>query len=399
MFTAATVTSDDSYSLALGRKLGRSLQRELGQPPNACWLFCAPKSGLQDPLDGINETVETRNIIGCTTAGEMSCAGYHRDSAVLAGIASDQIDFTIAYAENLSRNCELAGKQLADRLSPSVQYIQLFTDGISGNGCAILRGILSVLGEEVPIAGGTAGDNGKFHRTWQFAGRKLLTDAAVAIGFSGDFHLGTGVRSGWSPIGLAKKVTRASGNILYELNDEPALQVYQRFLGKHAEKLPAVGVEYPLGLVGKCLDGDSGDYYLLRATMSVDRQEESIRFAGEIPEGAMVHLTCGDSSSILAATTEAARLADAEIGDADSAMVFFYSCMARKIVLGQRTQEELDRVREVFGRQVPVVGFYTYGEYSRVSCDSPNLLHNETATISAIGIQDSSLRSQLASGP
>ena len=100
----------------------------------------------------------------------------------------------------------------------------------------------------------------------------------------------------------------------------------------------------------------------------------------------MVHLTCGDSSSILAATTEAARLADAEIGDAHPAMVFFYSCMARKIVLGQRTQEELDRVREVFGEQVPVVGFYTYGEYSRVGCDNSSLLHNETATISVIGI-------------
>ena len=386
MLTAATVTSGDKYSLALGRNLGESLQNELGQSPNACWLFCAPKAGLQDLLDGINESVGTRNIIGCTTDGEMSCEGYRKESAVLGGIASDQIEFTISYAENLRQNCELAGKQLAEALSPSVQYMQLFTDGVLGNGCAILRGLLSVLGEEVPVAGGTAGDNGKMQRTWQFAGRKLLTDAAVAIGFSGHFHLGTGVRSGWSPIGLAKKVTRASGNILYELNGEPALQVYERFLGKHAEKLPAVGVEYPLGLVGNCLDDDSGDYYLLRATMSVDRREKSIRFAGEIPEGAMVHLTCGDSSSILAATTEAARIADSEIGDARSAMVFFYSCMARKIVLGQRTQEELDRVREVFGWQVPVVGFYTYGEYSRVSCDSPSLLHNETATISVIGV-------------
>ena len=355
-------------------------------PPNACWLFCAPKAGLQDLLDGINETVGTRNIVGCTTDGEMSCDGYHKESAVLGGIASDQIDFTISYADNLSRDCELAGKQLADGLSSSVQYVQLFTDGILGNGCAVLRGIISVLGEQVPIAGGTAGDSGKMRRTWQFAGGNLLTDAAVAVGFSGDFRLGTGVRSGWSPIGLAKQVTRASGNILYELNGEPALQVYERFLGKHAEKLPAVGVEYPLGLVGKCLDGDRGDYYLLRATMSVDRQQESIRFAGEIPEGTMVHLTCGDRGSILAATTEAARLAEAELGDARSAMVFFYSCMARKIVLGQRTQEEFDCVREVFGRQVPIVGFYTYGEYSRVSCDSPSLLHNETATISVIGI-------------
>ena len=90
MFTAATVTSDENYSLDLGRNLGKALQRQLGQPPNACWLFCAPKEGLKDLLVGVNETVETRNIVGCTTAGEMSCVGYHKESAVLGGIASDQ---------------------------------------------------------------------------------------------------------------------------------------------------------------------------------------------------------------------------------------------------------------------------------------------------------------------
>ena len=386
MLTAATVASNELYSLDLGRKLGLDLQRELGQPPNACWLFCSPKQGLKDLLNGVNETVGTRNIVGCTTDGEMTSDGYATGSAILGGISSDQIDFTIAHAENLSRNCELAGKQLADKLSPAVQYVQLFSDGITGNGCGILRGILSVFGKDLPIAGGTAGDDGKFHRTWQFAGNQLLTDAAVAIGFEGDFHLGTGVRSGWSPIGLAKKVTRASGNVLYELNGEPALQVYERFLGKHAEKLPAVGVEYPLGLVGKCLEDDSGDYYLLRATMSVDRQEGSIRFAGEIPEGASVHLTCGDNSSILEATSEAARLANEEMGDSHPQMIFFYSCMARKIILGQRTNEELDRVRRLFGAKVPLIGFYTYGEYCRLRCNSPSQFHNETATISVIGV-------------
>ena len=386
MFTAATVTSDKSYSINLGRDLGEALQRKLGQPPDACWLFCAPKNRLPELLNGVNEAAGTGNIVGCTTDGEMSAEGYHKDSVVLGGIVSDQIDFSVASVQHLSQDFELAGQQLAGRLAPQVRYVQLFSDGISGNGCAILRGMMSVLGESVPISGGTAGDSGKFQRTWQFAGGKLLTDAAVAIGFSGDFHLGTGVKSGWSPIGLAKKVTRASGNVLYELNGEPALQVYERFLGKHAENLPAVGVEYPLGLIGQCLGDGYDDYYLLRATMSVDRQHGSIQFAGEIPQGAVVHFTCGDSNSILTATADAARLASVEIGDVAPAMVFFYSCMARKIVLGQRTGEELDRVREVFGPEVPVLGFYTYGEYSRTGCDQPSLLHNETATISVIGI-------------
>ena len=78
---------------------------------------------------------------------------------------------------------------------------------MSGNGCALLRGMAAVLGEDLPISGGTAGDNGKFDRTWQFAGNRVFSDAAVAIGFSGDLKLGTGITSGWTPIGLAKKVT------------------------------------------------------------------------------------------------------------------------------------------------------------------------------------------------
>ncbi len=101
-------------------------------------------------------------------------------------------------------------------------------------------------GPHVPIAGGTAGDNGEFRNTWQFFGGDVLSDAIVAVGFSGDFSIGTGVSSGWSPIGIAKKVTKACGNIVYELNGQPALEVYERFLGKHADQLPSVGVEYPL---------------------------------------------------------------------------------------------------------------------------------------------------------
>ncbi len=386
MFEAATVHVVEAFSDELGRKMGTALVERLGAPPTACWLFCAPKRGMASLLRGIAETIGTQTIIGCTTDGEMSCHGYQTGSAVLGGIATSQISFCVAHAENLSRNCELAGKRIAKQLPPTVRYIQLFSDGITGNGCAILRGIFSILGDEIPVAGGTAGDDGKFRQTWQFAGRELLSDAVVAIGFSGEFHLGTGVRSGWSPIGLAKTVTKASGNVLYELNGEPALQVYERFLGKHAEKLPAVGVEYPLGLVGRCLEGENGDYYLLRATMSVNREQGSIQFAGEIPQGATVHLTCGDISAILEATSEAARRAHLELEHASPAMVFFYSCMARKIVLGQRTGEELSRVRQEFGIQVPVLGFYTYGEFCRVSCGNPSLLHNETATVSVIGI-------------
>lgn len=385
MLKAAVVASEDVFTRELGRRLGRELIEKIGQPPGACWVFCAPGKGLAALLDGISDAVGTPNIVGCTTDGEVSPLGLTTDSVVLGGMASDELAFQVVVVEGLGTDSEAAGRQLADSLAEDTCYIQLFSDGLTGNGCALLRGIEARFGPELPIAGGTAGDNGKFQQTWQLAGNRVFSDAAVAMGFSGPLKLGTGIRSGWSPIGLPKKVTRSSGNVLYELNGEPALHVFERFLGEHAEKLPAIGVEYPLGLLGQWGDVGEEDYYLLRATMAVDRKEGSIRFAGEVPEGAMVSLTCADTHSILAAAEKAARLALADLHGRKPALIFCYSCMARKIVLGRLTQQEINRIRAVIGTTVPIIGFYTYGEYCRIGCDGPSLLHNETVTLSVLG--------------
>lgn len=386
MFKAATVSVKNRCSRETGRRLGKALVEKLGGFPQACWLFCSPQNDLQELLKGIVSAVRTRTLVGCTTDGEISSEGFCTGSAVLGGIVTDQVEFQVARVNSLGQDSERAGKELARALPAQASYVQLFSDGITGNGCALLRGLTAVLGRQIPISGGTAGDGGEFVRTWQFAGDQLLTDAAVAISFAGDFKVGTGVCSGWSPLGIAKRVTRASGNVLYELGGQPALEVYERFLGRHAERLPAVGVEYPLGLVDETGDCGGGDYHLLRATMSVNREEGSISFAGEIPEGAMVRMTCGDTTAILEATSQAAQMAQDDLGDRTPAMVFFYSCMARKIVLGRRTKEEVERIRQKVGKEIPILGFYTYGEYCRVKAGGPSFLHNETATVALLGI-------------
>jgi hypothetical protein len=385
MFKAATVLLKEPFSLNSGRKFAEALVQKLGKQPDACWLYCSPELGMEDLLAGICAVIETPNLIGCTTDGEISDMGLTSGSAVLGGFFSDRIACRVVSAENIDKDGEQVGKELAAKLPESVQYIQLLSDGLTGNGCALLRGMVSVLGEAVPIVGGTAGDAGKFIQTWQFIGNRVLTNSAVAIGFTGEFKASEGIQAGWSPVGLPKKVTRAAGNILYELNGESALEVFKRFLGKHAEGLPAVGVEYPLGIIRQCTDGVDANYYQLRATMSVDHDDGSLRFAGEIPEGSMVHLTCGDISSILEATRKAVAIAREGLGGTPPGMVFYYGCMARKKVLGLRTKDEYALIRKGFGRDVPILGFYTYGEFCRVGCGGPCLLHNETAVVSVIG--------------
>ncbi len=385
MIKAKTIQWTDGFSRSAGRTMGQKLIDNLGSMPNACWLFCAPEKDMEDLVKGVYDVIGPCPLIGCTTDGEISSDGFSTDSAVLGAIATDQITFETVIAKNISRDSEQAGRELAAGFSESVRYVQLFSDGLTGDGSAILRGMASEFAGTIPVSGGTSGDSGKFVKTWQFLGDQVYTDAAVAIGFCGDFRLGTGVRSGWSRIGLPKKVTRADGNVLFELNGESALNVYERFLGKHAENLPAVGVEYPLGIVNKIDGADEDEQLLLRATMSVDRQEGSIRFAGEIPEGAMVYLTCGDKSSILDATGEAIAQALDDLGeDRQPSIVFFYSCMARKTLLGLRIKDEIERVCSQLQPDVPVLGFYTYGEYCRAGCEQPSQLHNETATLSVI---------------
>ncbi len=386
MFLAQTVISKEPFTRISGQKLGEALCEKLGSMPKACWLFCSCNPGIESFVEGIVEAVGTKMIVGCTTDGEISDMGINTKSAVLAGVVTDQIEFEMAMSENIGKDARNAGNRLAEQFDSKTTYIQIFSDGLTASGCEILKGIQAVLGRRIPISGATAGDDGKFVKTFQFAGNRVFSDAVVGIGFSGCFKVGLGVHSGWSPIGLAKKITKSKGNVLYELNHEPALKVYERFLGKHANKLPSVGVEYPLGLIDRYWTLSDSDYCLLRATMSVNRNDGSITFAGDVPEGTMVRLTCADSSSVLEAAKKATLFALEQLGKSSPVITFVYSCMARKIVLGRRIAEELDQIRKAAGWEIPLVGFFSYGEFSPINPSGTCVLHNETVAVGLIGI-------------
>ncbi len=386
MIKGATVAAKQPFSRDVGRRMGKQLVDKLGGTPHACWLFCEPGHGMEELVGGIVETAGTKNLVGCTTDGEVSSSGFSTRSAVLGGMVSDRIKFDVTSASGLKANSEWAGKQLAKQLPAKARHVQLLSDGLTGNGCAILRGMHSVIPASVTISGGTAGDARKFQQTWQFIGNRVLTDSAVAISFSGDFKVGTGVRSGWLSAGAPKKVTRASGNVVYELDGRPALEVYRQYLGKLTDQLPFVGVQFPFGIVVD--EGlQLGEDPVLRAPMTINHQEGSVTFAGEIPEGATVVLTTGGTrANMLDASGDAAMLAMENMGGGTNpGMIFFYSCMARKMLLGEHTREEVDRILGVVGSGTPIIGFYTYGEFCPSMGGTQCKLHNETATVTVIG--------------
>ena len=390
MIQAFTAVSTRKDAFDAGHEATLAAMAKLSTKPDMLWVFGAISYDQQKLLDGIAAAAPGVQVIGCTTDGEISIKGLSINSVVVMALASDTIRFHTASVGNLLKGSYYAGSQIGEAFQGlGCRYIQIFSDGLSGNADRIIQGIKAQMGDDIQIAGGTAGDGGDFKRTFQYLGNRALTNSIVAVAFQGQFGFGTGTACGWFPVGIAKKVTRAVGNVVYELDGQPALQAYERFLGKHAEHLPAVGVEYPLGLLNSDSEAEEEDYFLCRATMGVDRQEGAIIFAGDVPEGSLVKMTIGNEEDIIKAAKGAAQSAIDRLRQTSQELkpqaIFLFSCMARKIVLGTRTDEEILAVQESVGKDVPIIGFYTYGEFCPIGECNISSFHNETATLTVIG--------------
>ncbi len=330
--------------------------------------------------------------IGCTTSGEITSHGLSMDSVCVFLFSSARVSARTAQMP-LSAGSLEAGRAVATSLrADNAKVLFLLPDGLAGNGSAIIRGAQEVLGQGFVIAGGTAGDRERFVKTYQLCDGELLSGgiSAMMLYTNGALETGFGVMSGWKPIGIAKTVTSAEGNVVYRIEDQTALDLYSTFLGDKVAQLPAIGYEFPFGLIdesGKIeqpSNHSDDEYILLRSPMSVDREKGSVTFAAEIPEGAKVKITMAKASDVIEAARVAAEGAMSRMSGRPDAVLFF-SCVARKLVLGSRISREINAAQAVFGADVPMAGFYSYGEIANCGTVHPHCrFHNETATFLAL---------------
>jgi hypothetical protein len=194
-----------------------------------------------------------------------------------------------------------------------------------------------------------------------------------------DLAVTHGSKGGWDIFGLERRVTRSDGNILYELDGKPALRLYKDYLGERASGLPATALLFPLSM-----RADAGDEkQLVRTVLSVDEAAQSLTFAGDIPTGSIVQLMRANFDRLVQGASDAATQARVTQAGASDILSLAISCVGRRLVLGERTEEELEATLEVLPSRAKQVGFYSYGEISPFasgSCD----LHNQTMTLSTI---------------
>jgi hypothetical protein len=273
------------------------------------------------------------------------------------------------------------GEELARQLKdPALRHVFVLSDGLKVNGSDLARGLASGVSEGVSITGGLSGDSTNFAETWVVAGDGAGPQRVAAIGLYGDdLRVGYGSMGGWEPFGPVRTITRAEGNVLYELDGRSALDLYKTYLGDHANQLPSSALLFPIVVTEP--DGGQG---VVRTVLAVDEQQKSMTFAGDIPQGGTAQLMKTNVDDLVDGATAAAEASLRGLGDARPDLALLVSCVGRKLVMKQRIEEEVEAIRDVFGADTKITGFYSYGELCPFSQGEECRLHNQTMTVTAL---------------
>jgi hypothetical protein len=321
--------------------------------------------------------------LGCSTAGEISQHGVSEGSCIVTAIAFDQVQIEETSTSLQSmQDSHAAGQRLAQGLSKSgLRAVLLFGQGLNINGSALISGMSSLLPAGVLITGGLAGDDAAFKETWVLDSSGVYNDRVACVGLYGEqLQLDHGSFGGWMPFGPARKVTRSVDNVLFELDGEPALDVYKRYLGEHAKDLPASGLLFPFDM----LDSDHAEVGLIRTILAIDEAQGSMTLAGDIDPKGFLRLMHASTNALIDGAEAAAKAAANTLQHPGQGLALLVSCVGRKLVMGGRVEEEVEAVADVFGQASVITGFYSYGEISPYSGQTACHLHNQTMTITTL---------------
>jgi len=387
--TASGASTARSTAVA-GREAARQAMAGLGdRKAGFGFLFCSPEHDLATALRTVRLETHGTDVIGSTTAGEITERGRTQRGLALLLVAPENTAHRIAFAKGMAQP-EQAAATLGDGFKQTQQAAMrarqvhsttvLLTDGLAGTGEALVEAVRAKTDVFQQIVGGAAGDAGKFEATLVGAGDEASTGAAAALHCFGARPWGVGVGHGLEPNSESLRVTRATANTLYELDGRPAFEAYRA----HAR---ARGIDLQPGSAGPYLIGNElgifrfGEFIRARAPLSVGA-DGSLTCAAEVPEGAAVCILDGEPEKMVAAAKQAAEEARANLEGAAAAGVLLFDCVCRGMILDRRFDEEVHAVRDVFG-EVPVAGFCTYGEIAQYRAARDGW-HNATAVVVAI---------------
>jgi len=326
------------------------------------------------------ELFPTAKIVGCSSSGNILNSQVSQYPLVATAISFDTSWVEISSINfNEGDDIEKLSENLINNLpKENLKHIFLMSDGLLINGSQLTRGI-NKINKFTTVTGGMAGDGARFLETYVIANNIPTQRTIVAVGFYGNsLSVQSGCFAGWSEFGTQRTITKSDGNILYEIDGQPALDLYKKYLGEYASSLPNSGLRYPLNI-----KENDDSHEIIRTLLSINEEDKSITFAGDVPTGFKARLMKPDIDELIEGAGKAAEVIK-KVND-KTALGLIVSCVGRKIVMNQLIDDELEIIQETLGDNVHLIGFYSYGEIAPFQDNlSTCELHNQTMTLTTI---------------
>ena len=364
------------------------------------WEYLSEKTVLKNPLvlvfgnryllekDTIYKEIRTLfkegNIVFGSTSGNITSASVEDDNLTITAIEFEKSSYLIKTSNVLSSVSNSSsyniGKDLITQFSQeNLKHVFVVSEGSFINGSQLTKGMNAATDNNLLITGALCGDAARFEKTISSYNENPKSGEIVAIGLYGDsLEVSFSIRGGWTPFGPERIVTKSKDNVLFELDNKPALDLYKTYLGEKSKELPGAALLYPLK-VKSTNDKQS----IVRTILNINEEDNSMILAGDILENSKVQLMMTNVDNIVNAAEIAAQQA-IKFRKKKPELAILVSCIGRKLVLDQRVEEEIEEVIEVIGNNTTVCGLYSYGEIAPFHGENNCQLHNQTMTITLI---------------
>ena len=322
------------------------------------------------------------DIVGCSSSGNILGETISESPAIAMAISFERGSVHISIKDFTKEdNQNLISQELVESLpKEKLKHIFLLSDGLNMNGSSLAKGANNAIPHPVSMTGGLAGDGTSFEETWVIANEEAKQNRVVAVGFYGEsLSVESGCYGGWNEFGMLRKITKSTNNIVYEIDGKPALALYKKYLGTYAKDLAdGSALNFPMNI-----RTHSDDIPITRSVLSIDEENQALIFAGDVPEGSFAKLMRTSVDDLI----DGSEIAAKQIRKVNNktALGLVVSCVGRRLVLKQLTDEELEIIKEILGENINLVGFYSYGELASFSSDLFSCkLHNQTMTLTVI---------------
>ena len=358
-------------------------------PPDLIVLFCDTDVLANSTIpQKLQLAFPKAKVVGCSTG--TSVVGSHLNDKAISGIAigfeSSRVE--IASCEIISpKDSFKVGSQLGNELrGQDLVCVFVLSEGLNINGSDIVNGMLSVIGSKISIFGGLAGDGARFGKTIVIENGQSVENRVIALGLYGKkLAVSHGSDGGLLDFGGEWEITKSDGNIMMELDGKNAYETYCEKLGDKAKDLPSSGLLYPL----KIWHPDYVQHDIVRTLLSVDAQNGTLTFAGDVPKGWRAALMFGSKQDLVLGAQSSTIKAIENFKIANPGVrpqvCFMVSCVGRRLLLDEDTKDEVETVLRLLPKDIGFLGLYSYGEIAPHKMTKLCSLHNQTLTLTLIG--------------